>query len=383
MGTIQELSTAARRWWQVQRSGTAPKPDHDAFRSGFAKLSGSAAVEHISICEVPSDQPPWFDTNIDLAPGEEVSLFAIGRTILSKPLDVWVGPQFQLWTRIGENGDVFNGTRTSNSFSAETGGRLFLSSYFPGQWADRKGRLATELSQYAGLSGGLTVAVIRWKDSAAGGLNSLHSEAEQIGESALADEILAESVREADPPSEPGGWSYLWFLGRSDIFARAEDEIRCHTRENVGILQTEIPCALTPDTRIAWDWKVDALPSTMAENAVLSHDYLSLAVEFNDGRDITYYWSCELDVGTGYWCPLPTWKDREFHVVIRSGERNLGAWLSEERNLYEDYEHYIGVPPSRIVRVWLIANSLFQRKDGICSYRRIRLTDGDREKILL
>jgi hypothetical protein len=69
--------------------------------------------------------------------------------------------------------------------------------------------------------------------------------------------------------------------------------------------------------------------------------------------------------------------------VIRSGERNLGAWLSEERNLYEDYEHYIGVPPSRIVRVWLIANSLFQRKDGICSYRRIRLTDGDRENVLL
>ena len=115
----------------------------------------------------------------------------------------------------------------------------------------------------------------------------------------------------------------------------------------------------------------------MAENAVLSHDYLSLAVEFNDGRDITYYWSSKLSVGTGYWCPLPTWKDREFHVVLRSGEQGLGAWLSEERNLYEDYQHYIGTPPARIVRVWLIANSLFQRKDGVCSYRRILLSDGD------
>jgi hypothetical protein len=293
-----------------------------------------------------------------------------------------VGPQFQLWARVGENGVVFNGTRASNSFTVETGGRLFLASYFPGQWGDVHGRVSTELSQYAGASGRMTVAVIRWKSSAAVGLVSLRDEAERAGQSRLADEIAAEAEREADPPQAPNGWSYLWFLGPSDIFARAEDEIRCHTRENAGILQTEAPRELTHDTRIAWEWKIDALPSTMAENAVLSHDYMSLAVEFSDGRDITYYWSAELDVGTGYWCPLPTWKDREFHVVIRSGKQDLGSWLSEERNLYEDYLRYIGAPPSRIVRVWLIANSLFQRKDGICSYRGIRLMGRDSEKAL-
>jgi len=69
-------------------------------------------------------------------------------------------------------------------------------------------------------------------------------------------------------------------------------------------------------------------------------------------------------------------------VVIRSGKQDLGSWLSEERNLYEDYLRYIGAPPSRIVRVWLIANSLFQRRDGVCSYRGIRLIEHNSETAL-
>ena len=41
-------------------------------------------------------------------------------------------------------------------------------------------------------------------------------------------------------------------------------------------------------------------------------------MEFDNGRDITYYWSSKLPVGTGYDCPLPNWAGREFHVVVRS-----------------------------------------------------------------
>ena len=106
---------------------------------------------------------------------------------------------------------------------------------------------------------------------------------------------------------------------------------------------------------------------------MLSHDYMSIAVEFNDGRDITYYWSSELAEETGYWCPLPTWKDREFHVVVRSGSEGLGRFLDEERHLYADYQRYVGRPPGRIERVWLIANYTFQRGVGRCAYRDIEI----------
>jgi hypothetical protein len=358
------------------------EPDRAAFRRSFSAAAGCPAVSEITICEVPSNQPPWFDSGIYLDAGEQVSLFVAGRTYLSKPLDVWVGPQFQLWARVGETGVAFNGTRSSTTFTAEKPGRLFLASYFPGQWGDAAGRISTGLDDYASATGGFTVAVIRWKTPASVGLAALRGEAERSGEISLAQELAAGIAREANPPQAPSGWHSLWFLGASDVFSRSDEEIRCRTHENVAILQKETTCELTPETRIAWDWKVDSLPSAIAENAVLSHDYMSIAVEFNDGRDITYYWSSELAEETGYWCPLPTWKDREFHVVVRSGREGLGRWLSEERNLYQDYRRFIGEPPARIVRVWLIANSIFQRGEGICAYREMRLIGAAGEQSL-
>jgi len=116
----------------------------------------------------------------------------------------------------------------------------------------------------------------------------------------------------------------------------------------------------------------------LPEDTPLSHDYLSLAVELSDGRDLTYTWSRELAPETSYWCPLPTWRDREQHVVVRSGLDGLGRWHAEERDLYADHARFMGPHPARIVRVWLIAVSLFQRQRGQCWYADIELVQQGR-----
>lgn len=68
------------------------------------------------------------------------------------------------------------------------------------------------------------------------------------------------------------------------------------------------------------------------------------------------------------------WCDREYHVVIRSGTEELRKWLEEERNVYEDYQKYVGEsPPERIVRVWLITGSRWQRKKVELIVKDIRL----------
>jgi hypothetical protein len=119
------------------------------------------------------------------------------------------------------------------------------------------------------------------------------------------------------------------------------------------------------------------LASAIREDAIPSHDYLSIAVEFDNGRDITYYWSSTLAVETGYDCPLPNWKGKEYHVVVRSGEQGLGQWQNERRNLYKDYQRYMGEPPARIKKIWLIANSVFQRNNASCDYNDIILHHGN------
>ena len=56
-------------------------------------------------------------------------------------------------------------------------------------------------------------------------------------------------------------------------------------------------------------------------------------------------------------------------VCVEKNDYIGGAAVS--RNLYEDYRQYMGEPPARIVKVWLIANSLFQRGEGGCDYADI------------
>ena len=58
---------------------------------------------------------------------------------------------------------------------------------------------------------------------------------------------------------------------------------------------------------------------------MLTHDYLSVALEFDDGQDLTWYWSSALPLGFAYRCPLKHWRHRETHVVARTGAADLGG----------------------------------------------------------
>jgi hypothetical protein len=80
---------------------------------------------------------------------------------------------------------------------------------------------------------------------------------------------------------------------------------------------------------------------------------------------------------------LPNWAGKEYHVVVRTGTDGLGQWHDERRNLYDDYCKYMGEPPGRIVKVWLIANSIFQRHEGVCDYADILLCSaGEKVQVL-
>ncbi len=117
----------------------------------------------------------------------------------------------------------------------------------------------------------------------------------------------------------------------------------------------------------------------MREDTIPSHDYLSIALAFDNGQDLTWYWSVSLPPGMSYRCPLPTWQHRETHWVVRSGLDGLGQWFSEDRPVHADYAAAIGMPPARITQVWLIANSLFQRRLGQCEYADIVISGPDGE----
>jgi hypothetical protein len=339
---------------------------NEQLNSALAKLGD--LVSRCDWVDVKPGGDEWTDSGVDLLPGAHISLLAEGAVFVSRAFDVAITPKVGLWFRAGTEAlakIVGNG----HSLEVRGGGRLRFTAKPPGEFATVDGRFESDLTR-APLSGGFRVAVIQWRLP----LDESLARAATAAPSLFAP--LLSRLRE--PVLPPQGWHYLWRLGQGEIYRPQQEghELCCHTRGDVGILQFPLRRPLTAETTLSWDWCVEQLPSALPEHIPPTHDYLSIAVEFDNGLDLTWMWSCALPVDTIFQCPLPWWDQRETHWVIRSGHQQLGQWLGERRSLLADYERAIGgKPPKEIVAVWLIANTVFQRGEGRVRYRGIHIAD--------
>lgn len=333
-----------------------------------ALASGPLAqrVADARVVVLPGSEPPWTDTGVALEPGDEITVLADGRIVFSEELDLWFGPRVYLWRRIGEGGPVFRAARETATHRANCAGTLQLGIY-PGAWSTRNG----EHVGTGGLGGALGALLIRWRGDGAEGVRAL---AAACPEDAL---VRAELERLEHPAIRPAHWEPLWYLGETDLFTAAERDgrpvIRARPENEAAIIKRAVDTELTPETRLTWSWRVEELPSKVAENTLPTHDYISIAVEFDNGQDLTWYWSAALPEETVFRCPLPWWDQRETHIAIRSGTAALGRWSTETRDLYADYERALGKPPERIVGVWLIAVSFFTHGRGAADFADIAL----------
>ncbi|KAK5092554.1 hypothetical protein LTR70_001865 [Exophiala xenobiotica] len=411
------VDVAWRRYQHVHAAEfkIVPENDHpslDQLKEYFELLLNQPGISELCskrvYLELQASNIPWTPTSIQVKPEQPVTIFATGRTWRSKILDLYLPPHFNLWHRIGVNGSVFNSTHDTKTFNSGNGqsGELFVANQFPGGFHDRGGgRLGGNLSVYDKAEGAFQIVIIQWNEgmtiyedvkAALVKIWDISHDLTREGTLAEADPYKLLSTARQQLTSDyfaryyPADWSLLWFLGLSEIFFQEQFEestamIRCLPNGNVGILQKDLlpTVPLCPTTTTSWSWNIIALPSRLREDTTLSHDYLSLAFEFENGRDLTYTWSWELPVGFGYWCPLAAWCDREYHVVIRSGTQQLGQWLDEQRNIYRDYVEYVNAGdlskhvPEQIVRVWLIAGNRWQRHRGEMLIKNIALSDED------
>ena len=325
-------------------------------------------VQRIDWINVSPGGDAWTDSGLDLPAGARISLLAEGAVFVSRAFDVAITPKVGLWFCIGEE-PLAKIVGSGCSLEVARTGRLRFTAKPPGEFADAEGRFVSDQPRDP-LSGGFRVAVIQWRQA----LDDSLAQAAAASPS-LFSPLLA---RLRAPVLPPQGWHYLWRLGQGEIYQPDDGghELCCHTRGDVGILQFPLHRPLEADTCLSWEWCVEQLPSRLPEHIPPTHDYLSIAVEFDNGLDLTWMWSCALPVDTIFQCPLPWWDQRETHWVVRSGTQQLGQWLGERRSLLADYERAIGgAPPRNIVAVWLIANTAFQRGEGRCRYRGITVSD--------
>jgi hypothetical protein len=363
------LGTFARfAWRQLTRPAGFPAlPSFASIPAALRLLAGEVTPRVVEL-DVLATDPGWRTTGLTVKRGQGFSAFADGAVWIAKALSVGAGPATALWFRIGGRAPIRKMMANATSFTAWDDGELELCLKPPGEWLDESGRFDPDVPR-TGASGKIAVVLALWPGDAASGVGALKR---MTGLKGL--DVRAE----ATPPS---GWSYLWRIGDGSIYNAREENgrpcIHVHTHGDVGILQYPIEAPLDDDTTLEWRWRVDHLPSSLPEHIQPTHDYLSIAVEYENGQDLTYFWSASLAPDTVFKCPLPWWSTRETHWVVRSGVEGLGAWVEEKRKLKADYAQAIGgAAPGKIVRVWLIANSVFQRGHGEARFADIALVSG-------
>ena len=344
----------------------------------FLKLRGSRQ-EFVTVKRqrMPGNQPPWQATGLTVQRGQAYSLFADGLIHWSKRYPhLHGGPSFHLWARINPSGRAVNLTSNSDTFVADTSGELELGIYM-GMWADEIGSLKSKDDLYRPLSGELDVVVVLHHSDP---LKSLESLCQQTGTPVA---IVTEAARLRSPDKTPHGWHYLHEAGYANIYQQQQTSngrvVHAHANNDQGILRHPVDFPLTPTTTLQWRWRVEEHPSTDPEDQAISHDYISLAAEFDNGRDLTWIWSSCLKPGTFFQCPIKVWQDRETHYVIRSCNDKLHQWYSETRNVYDDVAESMGPPAERITAVWLIALSTFHHRVARASFAAITLSNEEFE----
>jgi hypothetical protein len=326
-------------------------------------------LEGYAVLFLPGDSGDWVDSGISVTRGQQITLLAEGRIWLSREADLCFGPNVALWYRVGE-GLIARSRGNSVTIAAGEQGTISLIAKPPGEWATRHGDFLPDYP-HSGSSGGLLVAVLVWSGPVDEGLETFAAAGGTVAEAEIA-------RRRAERPL-PRGWQPLWRVGETGMFWESTTDdghkiITCQCHNDAAILKYPLEIALDESLQLRWSWRIRRIPSRIPEDSLPGHDYVSVAIEFDNGQDLTYLWSCSLPEGTTFRCPIPWWDRHETHVVARSGTLHLGLWTSESKPVMADYlEHIGGEVPSHVIGVWLISLSPFQRAAAEWDCRQIEL----------
>jgi hypothetical protein len=364
--TLAQAVRAGRARAKADRGRDIASVDGEALRALAATVAADARL-----VRVPVNRPPWTPTGLAVTTGENVSWLAWGSLHLLQPLPVALRPRLALRGRV-DDGIPQEGGRDTVTFRADRTGELRLGSVYPGE-LQADGTITTDRIPYRAISGMLSAVVARWAPG-----SDPRRALESIAGRDRSGLCAAEAARLADPPAPPAGWDTHPLTGREQAFFPTGSGIIVNARWTSAIIRHPAEMTLTPSLRLRWSWRIGTLPSRLPEDTALTHDYISVALEFDDGQDLTWYWSCCLPEGFSYRCPLPHWRRRETHIVARTGTAHLGRWIDQERPVLADHQAAIGGPaPSHVVRAWLIAQTVPQASHAAGEFRSIELADGN------
>jgi hypothetical protein len=334
--------------------------------------AAASVVREASDLRIDNAMVGWLDSGLTVAAGDSVALFAKG-TLEAEGLTF--EPRHLLWYRIGESGSAVQFRADQEVFSAAGDGRLYITLRPLGvYWTDRVGSYPSGFTQLPAVPADITVDSFILEGSVEEGLTRMAQEGYQAAALAQATAAKFKTL--------PQGFDHLWYVTRANVWSDGTVDgrpgIAASTTDDASIVKMPLDIALNENTVFEFSWRYDSIPAQGPETQAQFHDYLSVALEFDNGQDLTWFWSRELPVGTHFECPLPGWGGKEYHWILQSGDEGLGEWFSYQRPVLADFRTAIGgEEPKRIVGIWFIANSLFGRQSAAASFADAVVINGE------
>jgi hypothetical protein len=164
----------------------------------------------------------------------------------------------------------------------------------------------------------------------------------------------------------PRGWELSAKEGRADLTVVREGNhpvLRLRSDSSSFALQREVEIDIARMPFLVWQWKVTELPRGGDFRKGDADDQAAqLFVMFSSGLFrtdvIAYLWDSTAPAGTVGELPLAIYPTlRMKALVVRSGEANQGRWITETRNVVEDYRSLFGGDPDKVTGIRIQINS--------------------------
>jgi hypothetical protein len=157
--------------------------------------------------------------------------------------------------------------------------------------------------------------------------------------------VVGDFSRGANASGVPNEWQLKEKSGKADFSLIESDGVHALQLRSTNTsfsFQKQIKADLKDFPILCWKWKVSSLPTGGDFRHTKTDDQAAqLFVAFGKARAIVYLWDTTAPAGLMADAPSPPFMSIKA-VVVRSGRGELGKWLTESRNVYEDYQRLYG-----------------------------------------
>ena len=193
--------------------------------------------------------------------------------------------------------------------------------------------------------------------------------------------IAAVATPVADVPvgkfsaSDASGWTDQPFKGKT-IYTLEEGALKAHSVRSASGKIKKLSIDTRKYPRLTWSWKIDHTLKREDIRLKSGDDFAArVYVVFPRTfiwrmRAINYVWSAKMPKGSDARSP---YTKNSVIVAVESGDEKVGSWVSEERNIYEDYKKLFGEEPPLLGGVAIMTDTDDTQDEATAWYGDITL----------